>query len=125
MLRIIFVIFLVFFVTSCDVKKNKQQNGGKGNYVIVNNDATLYGKGYIRLKGVEVLVQNHKIFVNGDSFGSIPHDATTLLHVYDDGTFVVYVNGEQRYYQTRDKNNIIKQNKKNDRKRLNLNNLTK
>lgn len=67
------------------------------NAQTLNNDGTLIGPGRLKVKNVLVEVKHYKLFVNGVDYGSAPSGGETQLHVFDDGTFVVTLNGERRY----------------------------
>lgn len=67
------------------------------NAQTINNDGTLIGPGKLKVKNVVVEVKYYKLFVNGVDYGSAPAGGETQLHVFDDGTFIVTLNGERRY----------------------------
>lgn len=97
--KILFCICLAIGISSCDQQQVKKLTS-RGNVKIVNNEAILIGEGRFTLKDISVEVTRYKLFVNGRDYGSVPDGASTVLHVYTNGSFVIYVNDERRYENT-------------------------
>jgi hypothetical protein len=112
------VLILTALICGCERKNKviKSPNSSSRAQVIGKHDGSLIGPGYLKVGNVQVVVQNHKIFVNGVNYGSIPKEAETRVHVDDDGGFEIWVNDERRHPDTRKNQN---QSQSNRRIRLN------
>ncbi len=114
MIKPLILLFAAIFLVACDKPTFKTFNNKKANKVIIKNEGTMIGEGVLIVKGVKVEAKNTRLYANSVYYGSIPDDATTLLHVYDNGTFVLTVNGERRHP-------VVKKEKREDaRKDMNL-----
>lgn len=95
-MKFLYLILCLIVTVGCDRSSVKIPNN-QGNYKVINNEGTLIGEGVLTVKNVKIVVKNTKIYVSNVNYGSIPVDAETILHVYDDGSFLVTVNGERRH----------------------------
>ncbi|MGN1356192.1 MAG: hypothetical protein ACI4VX_00705 [Succinivibrionaceae bacterium] len=96
MLKFLICAVAVLAFAGCDRHAVKIPDN-QGNYKVIRNEGTLIGEGVLTVKGVKVVAKNTKLYVNGVYFGLIPEDAESILHVYDNGSFILTVNGERRH----------------------------